>query len=103
MGKLPRRTVECSILSQTPDNTKVTTTLVSLSLGNKSISACHEKAHLSNDVRALIVCCGCRLRFRVPLHQATDTKAHLLGARDIECHVSEHQHSPRHDCFAFGS
>ena len=42
--------------------------------------------------------CGCRFRLRVPVHQATDTQVHSLGARDIECRVFEHQHSLRRDC-----
>ena len=53
---------------------------------------------LRRSVQALVVCFGCRLRLRVPLHHATNTHAHLLGARDIECHISEHQHSLRQDC-----
>ena len=45
-----------------------------------------------------VVCCGCRLRVRVLLHQATDTRVRLLDATDIEYHVFEHQHFPGQDC-----
>ena len=87
-------------LSQMPDKPRVATNLASLLEANhvqvvprKHVSPTRS-VPLCRFVQALVVCCGCRLRLRVPLHQATGTQARLLGARDIEYHLSQSSTAP---------
>ena len=69
------------VSSQTPDNPREATNLVSLLATNhtqlfprKHVSPTRS-VPLRRFVQALVVCCGCRLRLRLPLHQATDSGA----------------------------
>ena len=95
---------DVSILARTPVNPREATNLVSLSATSHIQFV--PKGHVfpaqlvppRRSVQALLACCGCRFRWHAPLRQATNTQVHSPGARDIEYHVFEHQHSLRQDC-----
>ena len=68
------------------------------SLSRKGTTLQHDRFHCVVVSRSRSFVVVCRLHFRVPQHQATDTQVRLLGARDIEYRAFEHQHFLRQDC-----